>query len=619
MTMEDALGEIKIPAPLDPYVGQYYKALCKRAEDNLVGRSEFLCFKRFIDMYNSGKYIFAEKAINTLFRFIELLIFIDEDGKPHHLELYPAQKFFMCGIFGLRHKDGRYLTHVANLYLARRNGKSFFMSALLHALMIMSKFRNELIILASCKGQNAGICFNEFAKFIDNDPELKEQYKSFSRSGGWAKSGLTGNRLEMFRTGAGAKKSLDGFTNRVAVIDEEMLCDEIITKTIQDGQAHFKDSLLVTMSTAQYEIGSDNHKKWITLRRQLHSNSLPDDVFLFLAEPDEEDISSKDYAAMTFWGKANPVLLFEADGYTLKQHIKQKYLQKAKAAVSTKGFTLQTFCTKQANVWYSAEDRSLCSYDDLMSCRVKYTFEDVIAAGYVYWYVGIDLAQVIDLSSVNFQCYCYEDADGNLVPQGEEYARKRLFIHTVSWIPKAKLTRHVEADKFCYYDYVGTELELCDAAGGENIDINQIYEYIEKLAKDHGIAYVTITADPYNIAGIEDKLSSICDTFILQNQSPKALSQYIEALGQSLKDHEIAYTAGREDIFEKAVTNSVLIRNSSGYYSIEKATLNASSNIRIDPLDACLDGFIANYIDNSRGVVNGDDALDEWDNLLEEG
>lgn len=615
MIVEDELKALKLPKKLEPYIGQYYKALCKRAEADLVGRSEFLCFKRFVDMYNSGEYLFAEKFMQKLFQYLALLIYIDEDGKPNRLQLYPVQRFLLCGVFALRHKDGRYVCNVSNNYMARRNGKSFFESGVLHGLLGVSKFRQERIILASCKGANATICFDEFCKFISNDHNLREMFSSLSRTGYWAKHKLTGNRLEMFKTGGASKKSLDGFTNKVAVIDEEMLCDEIITKTIQDGQAHFRDSLLITMSTAQYEIGSDNHKKWLSLRRQLYDGSLPENIFLFLAEPDEEDIASKDYANITFWGKANPVLLFEQDGYTIKQHIKTKYLQKAKQAVAAKGFALQTFCTKQANIWYSAEDRTLCSHEQLTACRVDYSIHDVVKKGYRHWYLGLDLAQVNDLASVNWQCYIYTK-DGRLVEPGQDYDRKRLFSHCVSWMPKSKLTQHVESDKFCYYDYVGGELQLCDAANGDNIDTNQIAQYIEDFAKDNDIVYVTITADPYNIAGIEDRLESICDTFILQNQSPKALSQYIEALGQSLKDSEFAYYGGHEDIFEKAVTNSVLLRNTTGYYSVEKLTLNASSSIRIDPLDATINGYIANYIDNAKGITNGDDALDEWDELL---
>ena len=614
--IDDSLKEIKVPKELEPYIGDYYKALCKRSEMELVGQSEFLCFKRFLDMYNSGKYDFAFKAMDKLFAFLGLLIFIDEDGKPHRLELYPVQKFIMCGIFGLRHKDGRYIVHTANLYMARRNGKSFLLSGVAHSLMGMSKFRNELIILASCKGQNATICFNEFTKFIDNDPHLREVYDNVNRTACWAKHKLTKNRLEMFRTGAGAKKTLDGFTNKVAIIDEEMLCDEIITKTIQDGQAHFKDKLLVTMSTAQYEIGGDNHKKWMNLRKQLYEGTLPEDVFLFLAEPDQEEIAAKDYASMKVWGKANPVLLFEQDGYTIKQHIKRSYMQKAKTAMTVKSFDLQTFATKQCNVWYCAEDRSLCTHDQLIACRVKYNMDDVVNAGYKFWYLGMDLAQVLDLASVNWQVYVYEDAQGNLVPPGAEYARKRLFVHTVSWMPKNRLDSHVVGDKFCYYDYLGTELQLCEAAGGDNIDINQIYQYIKDIKEKLDIYYVTITADPYNVAGIEEKLADICDNFILQNQSPKALSQYIEALSQEFKDGNVAYCGGQEDIFEKAVAGSVMVRNTTGYYSIEKISLRANDNIRIDPLDATLDGFIANYIDNARNVVNGDDAISDWEDMF---
>lgn len=104
----------------------------------------------------------------------------------------------------------------------------------------------------------------------------------------------------------------------------------------------------------------------------------------------------------------------------------------------------------------------------------------------------------------------------------------------------------------------------------------------------------------------------MCDCFILQNQSPKSLSQYIEALSNWMKNGTIAYETGHEDIWERAVTNSVLIRNPSGYYSLEKLTLRADSNIRIDPVDAMITGFIAPYIDDSRRGPTGDELVDDW-------
>jgi phage terminase large subunit-like protein len=616
MNIEDEIRVLNVPAELQEFVGDYHKALKKRAAADLVGESEFRCFRRFLNLYVCGKYKFAFKAMRRLFSFLSLLIYVDENGKANRLALYPAQKFIMCGIFGLRYPDGRYLVNTAKLYMARRNGKSFLLSSVLHYLMGMSKFRNELIILASCKGQNATICFNEFVKFVDNDPMLKETFDNVNRTACWAKNRNTGNRLEMFRTGAGAKKSLDGFTNKVAVIDEEMLCEEIIPKTIQDGQAHFLDALLVAMSTAQFEIGGDNHKKWLALRKALYEDALPDNVFLFLAEPDADDIRGKDFANIKTWGKANPVLLFEPDGYTIKEHIRKKYIQKGKEAAAVKGFDLQNFVTKQCNTWYSAEDRSVCTFDQMKACAVEHSFADVIAAGYTDWYLGIDLSQTLDLTSIWFGCYVGFDDAGGIVANGLPAAAHRLFSHNLSWMPSAKLQRHISLDKFQYQDYLDTELFLCSGAGGENIDTQQIYDQVAQIRETYDLHFVTISADPYNVAGIQDKLVAICDTFILQNQSPKALSQYIEALSQHWKDGMIAYQAGHEDILEKAITNSLLVRNNTGYYSIEKISLRADSNIRIDPLDAMLTGFIAAYIDFNKKAPTGDELVDDWLDMI---
>ena len=615
MNVEDDIKTLTVPPELREFIGDYHKALIKRADMDLVGESEYRCFKRFLQMYGSGKYKFAAKAMRLLFQYLSLLVYVDENGKAARLKLYPAQKFLMCGIFGLRHPDGRYVVNTANLYVARRNGKSFLLSGVLHYLMGMSKFRNELIILASCKGQNATICFGEFLKFLDNDPQLRDMFENVNRTACWAKNKATGNRL---RTGAGAKKSLDGFTNKVAVIDEEMLCDEIITKTIQDGQAHFQDSLLVTMSTAQFEIGSDNHKKWLALRKALYEEALPDNVFLFLAEPDAADIEAKDFTNIKTWGKANPVLLFESDGYTIKDHIRKKYLQKSREAAATKGFELQSWVTKQCNTWYSAEDRTLCTFDQMKACGVQYSFEDVIAAGYTDWYLGFDLAQVLDLASCWFGTYVGFSEAGELVAKGLPADHYKLFTHVLSWMPAAKLQQHINLDKFQYRDYVNTELFLCSGAGGENIDTQQIYEQVEQIRQKYELHFVTVAADPYNVAGIQDSLANICDTFILQNQSPKALSQYIEALSQHWKDGMIAYYAGHEDILEKAITNSLLVRNNTGFYSIEKVSLRADSNIRIDPVDAMLTGFIAAYIDFYKRGPTGDELVDDWLDLLTE-
>ena len=228
------------------------------------------------------------------------------------------------------------------------------------------------------------------------------------------------------------------------------------------------------------------------------------------------------------------------------------------------------------------------------------------------------MAQVLDLASCWFGTYVGFSEAGELVAKGLPADHYKLFTHVLSWMPAAKLQQHISLDKFQYRDYLDTELFLCSGAGGENIDTQQIYEQILQIKEKHDLHFVTIGADPYNVAGIQDSLANICDTFILQNQSPKSLSQYIEALSQHWKDGMVAYYADHEDILEKAITNSLLVRNNTGYYSIEKISLRADSNIRIDPVDAMLTGFIAAYIDFNKRGPTGDELVDDWLDLLTE-
>ena len=107
MIVEDDIKTLTVPPELREFIGDYHKALIKRADMDLVGESEYRSFKRFLQMYGSGKYRFAAKAMRLLFQYLSLLVYVDENGRAARLKLYPAQKFLMCGIFGLRHPDGR--------------------------------------------------------------------------------------------------------------------------------------------------------------------------------------------------------------------------------------------------------------------------------------------------------------------------------------------------------------------------------------------------------------------------------------------------------------------------------------------------------------------------------
>ena len=57
MNVEDDIKTLTVPPELREFIGDYHKALIKRADMDLVGESEYRCFKRFLQKHE--KPIFA--------------------------------------------------------------------------------------------------------------------------------------------------------------------------------------------------------------------------------------------------------------------------------------------------------------------------------------------------------------------------------------------------------------------------------------------------------------------------------------------------------------------------------------------------------------------------------
>lgn len=72
----------------------------------------------------------------------------------------------------------------------------------------------------------------------------------------------------------------------------------------------------------------------------------------------------------------------------------------------------------------------------MKACEVDYSFEDVVKAGYKTWYVGMDMSQSLDLTSIYLCTYYGVAEDGSIIPAGEVPDHYRLFSHWISWLPK---------------------------------------------------------------------------------------------------------------------------------------------------------------------------------------
>ena len=598
----------QLPQHISKLVGGYDQQLQKKADMGCLGHTELMCYNRFLDDLKKSEdpdypYFFDSSEVKRVLKFCSLLINYDAKGNLQKLILYPWQKFVILNLYGWRHKETKLLRfRESYISVARRNGKSALSSFLLHYFMVCSSFRSERAICFSVKKDSAKIVFRQFLSYIDADPDLDALY-NYSKINGNATCLGTDNYLEVFSGSTDA----DGFQSGYAVGDEIALQDGQLYNLIYDGQANLPQSQLIGISTAGFGIGGWCHRKYKGIKTNLESNTLPDNLFVYITEPDAND----DFGDPLTWAKANPLLFFTLDG-ELRQDKIDYYATKYQQALQMGGRNLTSFYTKQMNHWCAAADTLLCDFDSLDECFYDFTFDDVLKE-YKMWYLGIDLAQTTDLNSIAFLSWIKVDKNRKLLPENaNDYHKRLLYINVINFMPEATLQRHISSDKFPYNKYLNTELFLTTGAKGLRTSYDEIVNHLQKIKEDNEIYYVTIACDPYGVASIQNSLESMCENLILQSQHRKALSPYIEQFSTYVTSEDLAFSRDSSDILLNAIRHSVVSQTDDGFLQITKPNNESKGNYRIDPVDAIIDGIIAPIIDKDKYEDVYDELADDW-------
>lgn len=606
------LQKSKLSKSMSDLLGGYDKNLITRAKKGYVGETEYLCYMRFfnelkIQDSKNFPYVFDDSEVKRVIEFASLLTVYDNQGNKTSLKLYPLQKFIIANLFGWRNVSSNLLRfRESYISVARRNGKSWISSVLLHYFELCSSFRSERAICFSVKKESAKIVFNQFCSFIDADEDLAELY-NVSKVNGNASCKGTDNYVTVF---SGAKDA-DGFQSAYAVGDEIALMDGELYQLVSDGQANLPQAQLVGITTAGFLLDGWCHRRYKGLKKNLKAGKLQDSMFVMICEPDEDD----DVSQIETWCKANPILFFDHAG-KLKQDVIKVYRDKFHQAVQQGGRVMNSWITKQCNIWNQKADSLICDFSKLEECKYDFTFEDVLAR-YKEWYLGVDLAQVADLNSVCFCTWIKVGADGVLLDK-DAVGDEKLYIHHRNYMPSQTLDRHIQTDKVPYNMYIDRELFLTTGGGGLRTDYTEIYQNIKALKDEYELTYKVIACDSYGVASISKDLEDITECLIMQNQHRKYLSPYIEMFGVMVSANEIAISKQDSEIFFRALTNAVVVEQSDGYVEIQKPTASQNTFYRIDACDAMIDAIIAPIINRQReDSYTTDQAIDDMASLYD--
>lgn len=216
----------------------------------------------------------------------------DHIGKPMKLE--PFQRRFILEIY-----DNPYGTHSAYLSIARKNGKTALIAAILLAhLAGPEAVQNSQIVSGAQSQEQAAVVFELARKMIDLSPELEKV--THTAPSGKRLIGLSRNVL--YRALAAEGKTAHGLSPILAILDEVGQVvgptDKFVT-AITSAQGAYKTPLLIAIST-QAPTDADMFSTWIDAQR-----AAPDPRVVCHVYEAPADAAMDDPKA---WAAANPAL-----------------------------------------------------------------------------------------------------------------------------------------------------------------------------------------------------------------------------------------------------------------------------------------------------------------------
>ncbi len=213
-------------------------------------------------------------------------------GKPMKLE--PFQKRFILEIY-----DNPYKTHTAYLSIARKNGKTGLIAAILLAhLAGPEAVQNSQIISGARSKDQAAVVFELARKMVDMSPALSQVVRV--QPSGKRLIGL--NRNVLYRALAAEGKTAHGLSPILAILDEVGQVagptDEFVS-AITTAQGAYENPLLIAIST-QAPTDADLFSIWIDSQKNAPDPRVVSHIYEAPADCQMDDRQA--------WAAANPAM-----------------------------------------------------------------------------------------------------------------------------------------------------------------------------------------------------------------------------------------------------------------------------------------------------------------------
>ena len=309
-------------------------------------------------------------------------------GRPFLLE--PWQKFVIYNLLGFYHK-GTELRRFkeAFIMLARKNGKTPFVSALSWGLGLLERVSGAEIVIVGALLKQALQSFNFLLYNIRQMGEEKN-FRILDNNQEHSIYGELGDGYMRIETIAGNSDRMDSLNTLIQILDELHLYKSASQyNTIKESGKAYRNSLCIGITTAGDNMNSFCYNRMKYCQKILDGTIKDEQYFVFIAKADEDpETGEVDYTNPIEHEKANPNYNVSVSAQELMNDAMQAQNDPQQR---------KSFLAKSLNVYTSA----MKAYFNIEEFRVSdrkynWTLEE-LAKLPIEWYGGADLAKLHDL------------------------------------------------------------------------------------------------------------------------------------------------------------------------------------------------------------------------------
>ena len=540
------------------YIKHANKIADKYAKDVLIGRIVAnklikLTVKRYNKDVKLKRWVKDQAKVDRVYRFFSYLN-INIKNKYSQFELMPYQAFIIKNLFLFYHKNGDRRFRYFFLYIARKNGKTVFASALNLYFLIADNVTDPQVLLLASTREQAAIALEYSKNIVLNSPALKkvkrQRYKlTYSH----------GESTGFMKTLASNAGRLDGYSPCSAILDEvHAYPNADLFNVIKSAILAEENPLISLITTAGFNIESLAHELLESSKIILNGTQKDESFLPFLYTLDEND----DYNDSKVWAKSNPAI---------GTIIKKKDLQIEYNSTKIRPSELPNFLTKHMNVFTD----SVGSWIEEAVLNKAFYKPDYDLTG-LKCYGGLDLSSTKDLC--NFTLLF--DIDGFFVVKtyfffvnNPEKTIRKAGLNLSPWINAGHIV----------------QMET------KTLDYDLLLNYIQLAAMEYNI--YSIDYDPFNSALIVPKINEMginTNPFV---QSAAVFNFPLKYLEKQLYDENICMSDN--PVLKWNMRNIVLYQDGNGNIKIMKNKSNDSVDGSVS-LGMAFRGWIAENIDSEK-------------------